>query len=525
MKEEIFAENIDLVAGRDGVNRDVRSISVMEVPDYPDGDVGRGMMILTTLSAYKNNIEAMVDAFRKLADKGISALVVKLNRLNPYMDVLPGELIDFANANDVPLFIISKVNLPFREIIFCVMTQLVNYKYSILLRVNQHYEELYDAIVKREGLADFVQRFSASTRLACICISSNGETLASSDRDHAFAPALISRLMEEIRLVEAESDANRPYARAGCMVFPAMLQDGIGGYFIVRMEHQLDEEEVFFCRQMVSFLSIKILEDYLLLESGQRASAITVDRILYGVVNDPEGLQLSLESLGFSHRGLMRILLIRDAARQNGSTLDASHYARFEHFKAYFRREFSGSVVHSFANGYIVFLALKQDMKLSVLKRKLLAALESPRVGSGFCLGCGAPVEKVGDIPKSFFGARSAVRFGHIFAPDERVHFQTDFLEVSAVSHLLGTAEHTAIKSNVISPIKRYDADHRSDLWTSLDVCISANSLKQAAETLSIHITTLRYRIKKIQDLTGIDYFNTNGRYLLQTASILDKIE
>ncbi len=525
MKEELFEENIELVAGREGVSKEVRSISVMEVPDFPDGDIGQGMMILTTLSAYKDNVEAMVEAVRKLIAKGVSALVVKINRLNPYLDDIPAEVINLADKKSVPLFIITKVNLPFREIIFCVMTKIVNYKYSILVRVNQQYEALYDAIVRRDDLADFLRRFSSAARLACICVSSGGDVLARSDRNGVFTQELISRLMSEIRASEAETKSKRCYSRAGCMIFPAMAQEGIGGYFIVCTEYELDEEEMFLCRQMVSFLSIKILENYLLLESGQRASAITVDRILYGVVKDSEGLQLSLESLGFAHRGLMRILLIRDAARKDKSLMDDAHYSRFEYLRNYFGREFKNSVVHSFSNGYVVFLAQKSDLAERVLKRKLLVALESPRVGQGFCIGCGALIKKAEEMPQSFFGARSAVRFGHIFAPEERIHFQSDFLEVSAVSHLLGTEEHTLIKNNVILPIKRYDASHRSDLWASLDTCISANSLKQAADDLSIHITTLRYRIKKIEELTGVDYFQMNGRYLLQTASIMEKIE
>ena len=525
MADAVFVENIDLIAGRNGTDRTVRSISIMEVPDFPDGDVGEGMMILTTFSTYKGDVAAMVDAFRKLAAKQISALVVKTKRLNTYLNEIPSELIEAADQNGVPLFLIDKNNIPFREIITSVMTILVNHKYSILVKVNRQYEELYGAIVRRERLSDFIARFSRSTGLSCMCLNSNGEVIARSEVGEAFSVATLQHLIAEIRANDSPLQSNRRYANGQCVVFPAMVNDGIGGYFVVSAGRELGEEQLFFCRQMASFLSIKFLEEYLLLESGQRSTAITVDRILYGVVTDPEGFRLSLESLGFTHQGRMRMVLIRDAAHHDLQSLDAGHYGRFSHFGRYFAREFPGSITHTFATGYIVFLALKRDLPHDALTRKFLAALESPNVGPGFCIGCGSSIDKPTDIPASFAAARSAARYGSIFSAGQRVFFQSDFLEISAVSHLVGTEEHIAIKRSIIAPIKDYDTRHHSDLWSSLEACLTSDSLKQASETLSIHITTLRYRINKIKDLSGADYFRTGGRYLLQTASILDKIE
>jgi len=527
MADDVFVANIELVAGRGGLDRKVQSISVMEVPDFPDGDVGQEMMILTTFSSYKDDTQAMENAFRKLADKNISALVVKTKRLNPYLNKIPEGLLAIADEKNVPLFLIEKANVPFREIIFSVMSNLVNYKFTLLQNVNRQYEELYGAIVRREKLVDFLKHFWASVYLPCICLSTTGEPIARYDAERKITPKAIQKLADIVRADEKgelSAQSAQPYSYDEFMIFPAMVNDGVGGYFIIRIERELEERELFFCRQMASFLSIKILEEYLLVESGQRATSITVDRILYGAIQDQAGLELRLENLGFTVQDKVCMLLIKDSVPRDSSTLDARHYSRFNHFTQYFKKEFPGSVVHTFAHGYIVFLSLARALPQADLKQKLLDSLESSYVGPDFCVGCGAMVDKITAIPTSFAGARSAVRFGGIFARGERVFFQSDFLEISAVSHLVGTEEHTAITGNIIAPIKEYDARYRSELWNSLETCLSSGSLKQASEQLFIHISTLRYRLNKILEITGVDYFQTNGRYLLQTASILDKI-
>jgi hypothetical protein len=58
----------------------------------------------------------------------------------------------------------------------------------------------------------------------------------------------------------------------------------------------------------------------------------------------------------------------------------------------------------------------------------------------------------------------------------------------------------------VLGPVRDYDAHHRSRLEDTLDVFLSCSaSWSRCARTLHIHVNTLRYRIEKINELTGRD--------------------
>jgi DNA-binding PucR family transcriptional regulator len=60
--------------------------------------------------------------------------------------------------------------------------------------------------------------------------------------------------------------------------------------------------------------------------------------------------------------------------------------------------------------------------------------------------------------------------------------------------------------ASYVEPLERYDREHSSDLRQTLEVVFeSAFNLEQAARRLHVHVSTLRYRLKKIGQLLGRD--------------------
>jgi hypothetical protein len=58
----------------------------------------------------------------------------------------------------------------------------------------------------------------------------------------------------------------------------------------------------------------------------------------------------------------------------------------------------------------------------------------------------------------------------------------------------------------ILGPVRDYDANHQSHLEKTLDVFLGCSaSWSRCARELHIHVNTLRYRIEKINELTGRD--------------------
>ncbi|HEX7267286.1 MAG TPA: helix-turn-helix domain-containing protein, partial [Streptosporangiaceae bacterium] len=63
-----------------------------------------------------------------------------------------------------------------------------------------------------------------------------------------------------------------------------------------------------------------------------------------------------------------------------------------------------------------------------------------------------------------------------------------------------------AFRAALLTPLLAYDRDHGTELVSTLQVFLACSgSWSKAAEAMFIHVNSLRYRIRRIQELTGRD--------------------
>ena len=92
--------SLRLVAGRNGIGREVKKMAVMETRDFVYGADPDGMFVITTLS-FVDKESRGIDEVIKLLSAQPSAMAVKINR---YVKSIPLEIQDAAEKENVPLF-------------------------------------------------------------------------------------------------------------------------------------------------------------------------------------------------------------------------------------------------------------------------------------------------------------------------------------------------------------------------------------------------------------------------------------
>jgi DNA-binding PucR family transcriptional regulator len=77
----------------------------------------------------------------------------------------------------------------------------------------------------------------------------------------------------------------------------------------------------------------------------------------------------------------------------------------------------------------------------------------------------------------------------------------------------LGPAEADAFADRYLGPVRRYDAKHGSDLAETVTAYVdTGGSIAATAERLHIHASTLKYRLKRVQELTGMSLAHPEHR-------------
>lgn len=120
--------------------------------------------------------------------------------------------------------------------------------------------------------------------------------------------------------------------------------------------------------------------------------------------------------------------------------------------------------------------------------------------------------------------AKKSLAFGRAVGQEDQIYLYIDYFEMGLIAHGLSSNEADLFRERIIDPILRYDVQTKSELWRTLEVSFTGKTLDQIAQELHIHISTLRYRLQKIEDITSYSFFNQNDRIKLYMAYILHKV-
>jgi hypothetical protein len=125
---------------------------------------------------------------------------------------------------------------------------------------------------------------------------------------------------------------------------------------------------------------------------------------------------------------------------------------------------------------------------------------------AGHGAGGDAPGWTAAGIGRAVAQARQARRVAALLGEGVRV---VDAAGLGSVDLLLATAPaqaRWAFQASLLSPLLDYDRDHGTELVRTLRVFLDCSgSWTRAAEAMFVHVNSLRYRIRRVEELTGRD--------------------
>jgi len=140
--------------------------------------------------------------------------------------------------------------------------------------------------------------------------------------------------------------------------------------------------------------------------------------------------------------------------------------------------------------------------------------LESDRSRIRLTVGVSAPAEGVAALVGALHEAQSAGRLAAIRAPaagpaPSAVVSVVTSDEVASHELLLASVPGSVLRSfreRLLGPLLAYDERHRAELLPTLrEFLACSGSWNACAATMYVHVNTVRYRIRRIEELTGRD--------------------
>jgi PucR family transcriptional regulator, purine catabolism regulatory protein len=530
---------LTLVAGGQGTGRPIRWAHVSELKD-PTRFLRGGEVLLTTGLGMRGGARAQAGYVEQLAEAKLAALGLGLGFA---FEATPPAVVAAADRAGFPVFEVP-FEVPFIAITEALFSRLVNEQYVLLQRAGTVQQTLSRLLLEGAGLDALLGAYARMTGTRGLLFDLHGEVVAA-------VPGAGAALRP--RAVWAEIQALRPEGNEFSMslsdeigsrsLLPILVGGSPAGFLVLHREDRPEPFHQVVVHHLATAIALELAKAQAVARTERRLVGDFLDALLEGELSGDE-TRRRLRFLGLGQSPAVAVLVAR--AEPGGSAPEPAPAAQDGATEALRRlvedrlSRRPGPYVASVHDDLVVALfqagdpagarATAEAVAEGVLARGVAArfglgtpagdppALRRTYQEARFALAAAATVE-AGAAPGGSGGPRGG-------PPVSRVASVEDLGSHRLLLALQEDAALEALSRGLLAPLRAYDQRQHGDLVASLRTFLEHNgNWEAAARALGVHRHTLRYRIRRVAELTGRDLESAADRVefwlALQAADVL----
>jgi PucR family transcriptional regulator, purine catabolism regulatory protein len=513
---ELIAElDVRLLAGESGLDLPIRWVHMSELVD-PTPWLSGGEVLLTT-GMQLGGPERAREFAARLADHHLAGLGFGTGFKHA---TVPEPLLQVAAEREFPVFEVP-YEVPFIAITETAFSKLVNEQYAVLRRALSAQERLERVVLSERGLEALAGTLATLVGATVHVFDGRGELLA----QHAFRRRLGPEELKLLRDGVRDHVARRDHVQfmpaiedpSRALAIPVASEAGISSgvptpeawLVAVKDDAPLSDFDRLALRQAVTIVALELLRERVAGDTERRLAGDVLAGLLAGELSGTD-LQRRLEPFGLA--GTVSALALpkpREAsANGRGNGVAVAEAA----LSAALRAEATPALVAT--NGQVVALIPgMEEEALFALAERVADRVTSDLPGEDVRVGVGRAVAG-GDARRSYHEARCTLEALTIGLGREAKI--ATYRDLGSFQLLLSLQDDEALKlfcDSILGPIEQSEGYYGGELMRSLEAFIEENGQwERAAKRLFCHRHTLRYRIRRVEELTGRDLASARDR-------------
>jgi DNA-binding PucR family transcriptional regulator len=484
---------LKLLAGYEGADRPVRWVHSSELED-PTAWLKGGELILTTGMGVGETVAKQRAYVRRLVDAGVAGLGFGLGFGH---EKTPRALVTEAGKHGFPLFEVP-YPVPFIAITEAVFTRVVAEQYDTLQRAVDAEHVLTRAVLEGAGVEGVARSLADVVDGWALVLDLHGMPLAATDPD---AEARRERIWDEVRTSRPEAATfSLTMLDEGFHVWvqPVGAQGRIEAFLAVGTREQPSQLDRIVAGHALSLFAIELAKSRAVAEAERRLQGDFLHELARGEL-PPSDAARGLIRFGFGRDAGVFVVAIEPV--DGGIEPARLALAATDHCS---RRD-GGFLISAGAEGISILLPASDALELPEFVKGI-----GQRVDVELRAGAGSAVD-AGSVGRSLREARYALQVCRLEGWQH-----AGFEQLGTYRLLLSMTEPDALRAfadALLAPLDAYDADHGGELLASLQAFLQHNARwETAASQLYVHRHTLRYRMRKVEELTGRDLTNSFDR-------------
>lgn len=525
-----------LVAGFRSSKNTISRINIMADPDILEWTTSGEFLLTTSYFFHNTNIEAQKKLITKCHELNLAGIGIKLY---PDSDALPDEIIELANKLNFPVVDI-KFSIPLSDIMMGAFKEIFNKQAALLERLEKIHEELMDSMLKSSGLENILEIIHDNIKNPVVLsLSFSGDVYKnigekSSSLESDFDKDIRSfyesgNIKNQLKqLVEDEVIMDGRYIKRTIM--PIILRNQIYGHiFSWGTDTPLGGFDFSIIESASTTIALFLLQQLSIEEVEIRYSSEYFEDL---ISSDSNRKKKALERAKFFDLGsedyyLVEILSFEEENNVKEFEDDLNYMQEFSNpivnnVEKLIKNMKLNGIVSTKGHGIQILLNFeKKENSLSYLEEfneKLLEIVAKKKRNVNTKIGIGRLYKKLSNVYKSFDDALRAVRIGKILHDKEIVYYdELGIFKILSQEFLNDELED--FYETTLKKLVDYDKQKSTDLVKTLESYFLNNgNLTRISEELYTHYNTILYRIKRIEEITGVDLNNSVERLNLEIA-------
>ena len=489
-----------IIAGAEGLDRPVRRLNVMTVPNIVRW-TKQDEFLLTTGYPLPRQSEEFCRLIEQLAGNGLAGLGVKLDE---YLAEVPPAAVELADRAAFPIVVIPATS-PLDDVLSQTFETIVNRQAAALARRQQIHDAFLGIALAGGGLARLSDELAEVLPGADVVICDpTGYPLAATTRSGAPAGGLrdASGLVDTARLaagVHSDDETGTHWAaaviRAGDMQYGFVLAvggaQGLPGVAGLAVE------------QAALVAALEITRDLAVLAVEQQFASNALHDLVTGTAADMDHALARAVRFGWDLQRPLAVLVARQSGAERSDEpagqQEASGLRAVELWTLAVRDRDSSAAVAGFATELVAVVGAADAEAIAAKVHADMTASTGRPYSVGVSQAAAGPL----DIPRLYEEARVALQVGQRLSGSSAV---TNFAGLGLYRLLsnVSQAELRTFVQDTLGPVLELPEPARSDLLKSLAVLSSTRfNVAESARILHYHYNTMRYRVTKLERMLG----------------------
>ena len=527
-----------LLTGAQNLDNVINHVNILEAPWEPFWET-QDHLFLTSFYALKDDAQGQMENIKGLAEHGCAALVFQTG----VQEKLDPRVIQQADESGLPLIEVDE-SVDYPAIIAPLVGAITREKTYLLQRSQEIHRRLTDLILSGDGLPAVVLALYALIKRPVAILNNWGDILAEAGSEELERPLTNNPALQQKILRTAPPGSNW-HADPGLWLTPLLAgkQGQVEGFVVVwdplQKANPLDLTAM---EHAATVASLELAKEKAVLETERRLKRDFLDDMLTGEHHSLDALLARSRSLGWDLANKRVIMLVDlnqfEAYYLRHMALGEGHFQRIKRsflnsVSSVVLNENPLSIVIERSDSIVVMPHFADVMPLTLAQRatqtlaeKICASVPETLNELSITVTVGGFYETVDKLRHSYQEATAALAVGARLSNQQAIIWYEDVALYVLLKRFSDQSEVNRWQEQTLGRLISYDQKNDTELVKTLETYYDANQVsQQAARDLFIHPKTLKYRLRRIEEILGINPFDGDRQLVFYLATKLHRLQ